>query len=83
MSIQYFVIARQFCPVCDGRGYMVNPTWRRYFAVGGNVKEFFSSEGYEIVPPEEEECFACGGVGYVETKVSLAEVLATLQNEVA
>jgi hypothetical protein len=70
------------CATCEGTGYVVNAAWQRYLATGEkDIRGFFSSEGYATIPPEEEECPICGGYGYVEAKVSLAEALTELQKE--
>ena len=84
MMAEYLVIKRETCAVCQGFGNVMHPLWEELCKEMGaplseeQIKKWFRSKGYDQPPPEEEECKACGGKGFIESKVPLLEALKDL-----
>ena len=53
-----------FCPVCDGEGFVWNPRWRAWCQSHDELPPV----GHALeLEPEEVPCQTCGGVGYLLT----------------
>ena len=80
MKRQKQVLVREVCPGCRGSGVVTHPAWEVYweghFALLEEraLREWFASEGYGEIPPEEIPCPECGGRGHTERWEDIQEV---------
>lgn len=85
MMVTFYVWAEQPCPECLGTGVVTHPAWREYWTVhpdgfptAEDDARWFREQGYTKIPPEEVDCGACGGTGYLSWRVPLQEALERL-----
>jgi len=81
---QYIIIKQSPCPKCNGTGVLQHPAWKIYWDQFGEDgcrrtseedRIWFSERGYREIPPEEQPCFTCNGVGIIRENINLCDAL--------
>ena len=84
---EFFVIAEETCPLCDGCGYVYNAMWASCLEELGDslespinpamIQEWWLKQGFykDEIPPEEDTCNTCNGTGRHREEIRLAEAL--------